>query len=463
MVWKKAAVTAFGLITAMMPSFASAQEGAEPVYFVGAQLVDVETGAIQGKSAIKVTGELISAIGTTDTLAIPDEAEVVDVSGTYVIPGLINVHEHMNTPPKASYTEAMMRRELYGGVTAVRDPADDTRLLSEIARAAKLGEIPSPDIYYATFMAGPSFFKDPRTQASASGEVAGKAPWMQAITDDTDIPQAIAWARGTSATGIKIYANLPGHLVKALTEEAHKQGMLAWSHSMVFPATPSDSIDAGVDVVSHICDFAYEAFDEKPTSYPDRQNFPIPAEKFAAGDNPVLQDLFERMAEQGTILDPTLFVYQPRPEFARYSDAPPRCPYNAITGMLLQAYDAGVPMVTGTDGFSAWDDPYLSVHIEMDLMQRAGMEPVDVLKSATLNGAKAIGQEELMGTIQPGKLANLVFLNENPLNDINNTKAIELVVKRGTQYPRSNYISLTEEEARPRPMDSVRISTPVME
>lgn len=421
-------------------------------------MIDGTGAELRNNVAIVIQGEAITAVEDAARYSPPEGADIIDMSGKYVVPGLINVHEHMNTPPKKSYTEAMMRRELYGGVTAVRNPADDLRLLSEIARAARLNEIPSPDIYYAVMMSGPSFYKDPRTQASSSGGYAGQVPWMQAITDETDIPLAIAMARGTSATGLKIYANLPAHLVKALTEEAHRQGIKSWSHSMVFPATPEEAVDAGVDTLSHVCDIAYQAYSERPSSYMDRNGFPIDPADFIETTHPVIARLYSKMAEKGTILDPTLYIYRPR-------ELPPnvpasfrsRCPFELTKALTLQAHKAGVDIATGTDGFSPWQDPYLSVHTEMELLQEAGMTPLQVIRSATLVGAKVIGREDEMGTIEAGKLANLVFVEENPAKDISNIRTVSLVVKRGELYPRTDYVDITEEEARQRPMDSVKI------
>src|SRR3546814_872760 len=81
---------------------------------------------------------------------------------------------------------------------------------------------------------------------------------MQKIDDRTNIPLAVAMARGTFATGLKIYANLPAHLIRALTEEAHRQGLIVWAHGMVFPTPPAQVIAAGPDVVSHTCYLAYQ-------------------------------------------------------------------------------------------------------------------------------------------------------------------------------------------------------------
>src|SRR3546814_20087077 len=108
-------------------------------------------------------------------------AEVVDLGGQYLLPGLIDSHQHLATPPDRRRAEALMRRDLYGGITAVRIMADDLRPIAELARASLAGAIAGPDLYFAALVAGPSFSEDPRTTANAAGAVPGDAPWMHKI------------------------------------------------------------------------------------------------------------------------------------------------------------------------------------------------------------------------------------------------------------------------------------------
>ena len=187
-----------------------------------------------------------------------------------------------------------MRRDLYGGITAVRDMADDLRQVGDLARAARVGETPGPDIYYAALMAGPEFFDDPRTHAVTAGAVAGQTPWMRAVTPGTDLVLAVAEAKGTGATAIKIYADLPAERVAAITREAHRQHMLVWAHAAVFPASPREVLDAGVDAVSHVCMPAYQASETMPPAYHHRAA--VDETKFPGGsDSPVTGALFAQM------------------------------------------------------------------------------------------------------------------------------------------------------------------------
>src|SRR3546814_11972330 len=108
-------------------------------------------------------GERIVAGGQEDVWAARAGApRSGDLYGRIVIAGLFDSHDHLAATPNRTRVEAIRRRQLYGGVTAVRDMADDLRAVGELARASLVGEIAAPDIYYAALMAGPPFFADPR-------------------------------------------------------------------------------------------------------------------------------------------------------------------------------------------------------------------------------------------------------------------------------------------------------------
>lgn len=435
-------ISALMLLAAFSP--ASAAEPQATLYS-GATIVDGTGAPARPDQDLLVKGERIVAVGPRGTLAAGD-ARRVELKGRTLIPGLVDSHVHLATPPDRARAEALLRRNLYGGVTMVRDMADDLRSVGELARASRVGEIPTPDIYYAAIMAGPSFFEDPRVAAASQGVKLGTAPWMQAIDDRTDLAQAITLVRGTSATAIKIYANLPPHLVSALTAEAHRQGVMAWAHSAVFPTRPAEGIAAGVDSVSHICYLGYQAEPGVHPSYEDRT--PV-NEALLKPNDPVMAGLFRDMLAKNTLLDATgsLFV---REEAARKADPkakPLRCTGKAVIALTKQAHAMGVPISTGTDFDLPATDAWPEVHEELLFLARdVGMKPVDVIRAATLNGAIAAGQEKERGSIAPGKLADFVVLTADPLADIANIRSIETVVKRGRAYSRADYRPITAEE-----------------
>lgn len=413
------------------------EKGSRTVYR-HATLIDGRDPQAQVDTAVITDGEMIVAVLPERELTEAQlrGAEQVDLTGKFLLPGFIDTHQHLATPPNRRVAELLLERLVYSGVTSIRDMADDLRQVADLSRAAHVGEIASPDIYYAALMAGPSFFEDPRTHAVSRGAEPGAVPWMQAIDERTDMPLAVARAKGTYATAIKIYANLPGNAVAAITGEAHRQGMQVWAHAMVFPATPFEVVDAGVDAVSHSCYLAYQAMQRRPDSYQHR--FPVEAKLFEK-DNPVMSRLFADMARRGTMLDATLHVYPTKQDAAK-SPKPVNCTVELAGKLTNQAWRSGVMITTGTDGESSGEEPWPALFDEFELLHdEAGLPPSAVIAATTFNGAKAAGQEKLMGTIEPGKLANMAILAKNPLDDVRNLRSVTLTVKRGKQFPRGDY------------------------
>lgn len=414
--------------------------------FRNAVLIDGAGAPPRQAMDVIVDGQRIRAVlpDAAVTQELLHGAKIVDLTGKFLLPGLIDSHVHLATPPNRRQAEAMLRRDLFGGVTAVRDMADDLRALADISRASLVGEIPGSDIFYAALMAGPAFFVDKRTHQTTAGMTAGEVPWMQAVTDQTDLPIAVAMARGTSATAIKLYADLPAELVAKIAAEAHRQHMGVWAHSTIFPAKPSEVVAAGADVISHSCLLIHEASTKVPNDLSTHED--VPLGQFAEGHSAVLDKLFEDMARRHVILDATVWAYDfPMPDTgATPQPARPQCDGALGAAITAQAYRAGVPIATGTDNPAAWDDLWPDVFHEIDVLVRlAHMSPAEVIRSATLIGARAAGQEHDMGTIEPGKLANMIVLRKNPLDDIDSLRSIEMSIKRGRSFARGDFKPLT--------------------
>ena len=407
------------------------------VVYLGATLIDGTMANPRPNMAIVTRGERISAIVPAGDFHAEPGQVIVTVRGRYIIPGLVNTHVHLATLAVPAVAKAYLRRELYSGVTTVRDMAGDARLLAELKREAEFDEIVSPDIYFVALMAGPEFFMDPRTHDAARGRVAGQVPWMQAITPQTNLQVAVAEARGTGATAIKIYADLPAALVKAITEEAHRQQLLVWAHAAVFPALPSEVVDAGVDVISHACLLGYQISNPPLLSYKDRT--PVDAVRVLQ-PNQDLEALFESIKRHGTILDATVNVYDSDPH-------PTTCPKGVADYLTREAYQAGIPISVGTDDDPDWKDVDSVLDKELALLvDKVGMTPEDALRSATFIGARTVGRDKDIGTLEVGKIADLVVLRRNPLENIANIHSVELVVKNGHRYPRSNYKPASERD-----------------
>ena len=446
---KRLVLLMLGIATAAAaaPPFAPPAITATTVYR-NARIIDGTGAAPRDHATIVVTGERITRIADDAAFSSPAGATVIDLTGRTVIPGMVDSHVHMATPPNAVQAKAMLRRNLYGGVTLVRDMADDLRSVAELAREAREGEIAAPDIVFAALMAGPSFFADPRVGAASKGWAPGTAPWMKAVDRSTDLPQAIGLAKATGAAAIKIYADLPPERVAAITAEAHRQGMLVWAHTSVFPTRPADVIAAGADAVSHACYLAYQLEPVMLASYEDHT--PVHASLIAHdGDDPGIAPLYREMLRRGTVLDATgaLFVRAEAERKAHPERSPLRCDGPQTIRLTAQAWRAGVPISTGTDHIDAADRPWPEMYAELFFLVRdVGMPPLQAIRSATLNGAKAAGLERETGSIEVGKLADFAVLARDPLTDIANVESIELTVKRGRAFRRADFPPLKAEE-----------------
>ncbi|MEP7156090.1 MAG: amidohydrolase family protein [Betaproteobacteria bacterium] len=387
--------------------------------------------------SIVVDGEKISAVLPTSQVdaAITKNAEVIDARGMFAIPGLVDSHVHYATLPDRAYAEAELKRAIYGGLTGVRDMAGDARALADLSRAALVNEIASPDIFYASLVAGPGFFEDPRTVSSSLGMTPGMVPWLYAVTDKSDLARVVAQARGTGATGLKIYADLPGPIVKGLIAESKRQGFPVWTHQQVFPATPYDSL--GATTVSHACMIARHIREPGKTQY---KRSPHPSYAGMTADDPGIRKYVAALVASGTIMDATLSVYKLPPSTDGSPVVPKQCPIELVGDITRAMHKAGVKIIAGTDSGAVPDDPFPALYAEMEALVRyASMTPHEAIIAATRNAAAAVGKEKEFGTIEPGKFANFVLLKEDPTTDITKLRSVFMTVKRGTRFLRSAY------------------------
>jgi len=421
------------------PALAAAPK---PLLLTHVGLIDGTGSAVQHDMPIEIEGRQITAVYPGGSKAVPKDADVRDLNGKYVIPGLIDAHVHItDAEPDITHYQTFLHALLLGGVTGIRDMAGDDRLLQFLASQTNSDAFVTPDIFYVALMAGPSFFKeDVRAQDASKGEPLGFAPWMQAITAKTDIPLAVAEAKGTGATGIKLYANLPAALVKAITAEAHRQGLRVWTHATIFPAKPGDAVEAGADTISHSPYLVWEAAPSVPDDYRMRAMGDF---EHVKADAPQILALFDAMKQRGTILDATLLVFKNEAEHHPQSVGAGIMPWSYAVTRL--AHQRGVQIDAGTDdaGFPYGKngpelDQMPSVHQEMALLvEHCGFTPLQAIEAATEIGAAALGQSAKRGSITPGKLADMVVLDADPSRDIRNTTKIDFVVKNGRIYLRA--------------------------
>jgi imidazolonepropionase-like amidohydrolase len=196
--------------------------------------------------------------------------------------------------------------------------------------------------------------------------------------------------------------------------------------------------------VSHSCLLAYQASPEMPRAYHNR---PQVEEALFAHDDHRLDPLFADMKARGTILDATLYVYDVMWRVPN-AQPPPYCSLGLAEKIAAQGHRAGVQISTGTDAPGDWTNAYPSLYRELSLLvHRAGFSPLEALTASSRIGAMTIGKSGDLGTLEAGKLADIVFLAKDPLVDIENLKSVVITVKRGRLYRRSNYKPITRDEA----------------
>lgn len=409
-----------------------------------ATLIDGTGVAPRPDMTVVVRGDRIEEVFRSGERPLPEGAEVHDLTGRFLIPGLVSAHDHFMNAGLADSPDrirAELRRMLYGGVTLARDANGDARLLAVLQRSLRLGEVVGPDIYYAAHMSGPDFIaRDRRVGRASAGFRRGEPAWMQVVTRDTDVTWAVGRAAGTHATGLKLYVGVDADVIGALTREAHARGLLVWAHSTVFPDRPIEVVRAGVDAVSHLCWLAWQDEDLDPAANVPftHTSYPEPRPSFDADvvdpDSPEMRLLFREMADRGTLLDATHSAY------ASGSGSVRGCTPELMTALARAAHRAGVPFVTGTDYYVDADEPFPSVHREIEyLVDRGVLSPLEVITAATVNGARLLGLGDTHGAIAPGKAASLVVLAEDPSLDVRALRTVVTVLHRGEWYPRDQY------------------------
>jgi imidazolonepropionase-like amidohydrolase len=444
------------VLTLLAAPILKAQTGAaasETLVLSNATVIDGNGGRPKPKTTLVISNGHISDVYASGRKKPPAGATVIDLSGQYVIPGLIDSHYHLNLGTRSKAEEdALHRFALLGGITAVRDMAGDGVALAELARAAADSNYQSPRVYFSALMAGKTWFIDQRVKIMMHGLPAGEAPWARAIEPNTDIVKVVTEAKATGATGIKLYADLSPDAVTKITREAHRQGLKVWSHATIFPSRPSDAVRAGVDVISHNHLLVWELVKDIPAVSDKATNRMIGWTKVSI-DAPAMTALLRQMRKHGTVLDDTAIWAKLRlvPAIEKSEAAKPeadRTPGLAsaiqrwTSGIVKRAHEFGIPLVAGTD-FQEHPESqeFPNIHTELEiLVTDCGLTSLEAITAATRNGAMVLGIQNSYGTIAKGKVADLVILSADPSTDIRNTRKIMYVIKGGKLHKREKVI-----------------------
>ena len=391
-----------------------AQEKA--IIFKNVNVVDVVEGNIRKGQDVVIKEGIIQAIGKNVGTGV--SGEVKDLTGMYMMPGLIDAHVHIANDPKESQEDRAKHLEYFlrHGVTSIRDAAGDARVLQELKEGVLQGKYLGPDIYYAAFMAGPAYFEgNDREKSMVEGWSEPYAPWMQCIRPDTDLDKAMEGAKEWGCAGVKIYGGFDRETLLPLVRKAKEHGLQVWGHATLFPAKPWDVADAGVQVISHAYMLEWEGVSEELSGNIFENYEKIDHDKMS------VERFLQTVKSKGLIFDPTLFL----------------CIENKMdwaVRFVKRANQIGVEICAGTDYINDLNRPFPFIFDELDLyVEKCGFYPMEAIFTVTKVAAEALGVCDKVGTVEVGKQADLLILSGNPFDDIKELRKIKVVIKRGIE------------------------------
>jgi len=401
------------------------------------RLFDSITATVRENQTVRIADGRIAAVGpATDSPATA--AEVIDGRGKTLLPGLWDMHAHIGP------SEGLLN--IASGVTSIRDMANDIDMLQRLRKQYDSGETVGPHIFMCGFLDGRGPYQGP-TKVFADTEDEARA--------------AIDRYASLGYRQIKVYSSLKPELFPAIVKMAHAKEMRVSGH-VPNGMTAERFVREGADEIQHMnfifLNFMADKIDDTRT--PAR--FTVVAQNAAAFDQqpPHVTAFIDLLKEKKIVVDPTLGVFEgmftDRPGQASASWAPvlSRLPaqvqrsafqgglpaegdrdqlyqrsFDAMLRMTKRLYDAGVPLVAGTDGIEG-----LMLHRELELWVKAGIPAPQVLQVATLGAARVVKADAELGSIGPGKKADLVLVEGNPTVNIADIRRTRVVIKGGTEY-----------------------------
>jgi len=402
----------------------------------GISIIDGTGGPVQPDMTVLVQGERITAIGSRTAVSIPKNATTIDGKGKFLIPGLWDMHIHVTL---TSDLAAPLMVAL--GVTSTRDMGGDLAIVDWLRERINTGAIRGPRL----FRPGP--FVD--------GRKAG-TPNRLEISTPEDARQAVHFLQERGVDFVKVHNGAPKAAYFALLAEAQKRGITVAGH-VPLDVDPLEAINQGHASLEHIVCLV-----EGPVTQMMKEG-KTQDQAFAAIKDADLRILAKSMVARGTWFDPTLVAYYKRSyqwEPAIKDDAnhqyagstlkqawragrelPDRpdirsrlaAGWKQFIHMARIMREEGVPFLVGTDAGTKFVVPGFDVHEELRILsEEVGLTPLEALQAATINPARCLGKDRDLGTIEPGKIADMVLLEANPLTAITNTRLISAVILRGT-------------------------------
>jgi hypothetical protein len=416
-----------------------------PVAVEHVRVFDSEQATTREDQTVVIQGESITMAGPFTAINVPKDAEIIDGTGRTLLPGLFDMHAH------AQAGDGILN--IASGVTTVRDMGNDIDELQHLQDRWESGAAIGPRVWKAGFIDGHGPFQAP------TGLYADTAEQAQA---------AVNRYADLGYIQIKLYSSLNPEFVPGIAKTAHARGLRVSGH-IPNGMIASQFVEDGADEIQHI-NFIFLNFladKVKDTRTPER--FTAVGANAAKLDlqSKQVNDFIALLLQHHTTVDVTLATFEGMfrgrpgkvsPDFAPVLNRLPaqvqraaftgglpvtaendqlyKDSYRAMLGMTKRMYDAGIPILAGTDATAG-----IMLHRELELEVEAGIPPAKALQIATINAARLLKQDKDLGSITPGKRADLVLVEGNPAEHIGDIRRCRLVMKNGALYKSADLYS----------------------
>jgi imidazolonepropionase-like amidohydrolase len=451
-----ASAFALGLALGNLASVAAAQN---VVAIVGGTLIDGTGRAPVPNAALVIENGVVRAAGPASAVMVPAGARVIRAEGKFVLPGLIDTHMHIGgsgggSADKREFTPQAaannFKSYLIFGVTTVFDIAGHPFIEGQKS-ALESGQLLGPRLFGVKYgITAPGSHPIGLLQEYRLTELLG--PVYPQVDSVEAARAAIAKAVADKTDGVKIFhsrAEFPGtsridadkeklkkEVLKTLVDDAHAARMRVFAH-IAFPSEAREVVEAGVDALAHSISLSETGADEVFALMAQRGTYYIPTLATLEAIYALQHNPFALEELRGKVWDVILDSITMQNSVARARMKMPALVSHARRSLeismanLKRAHKAGVKIAMGTDAGNAGTLHGASVPREMELMVDSGMSPMEVIVAATKGAAEAIGQGQRLGTLEPGKLADVIVVGGDVLRDIGAIRQVELVVKGG--------------------------------
>ena len=414
----------------------------------GARMFDAEQATMQPGMTVVMTGNRITAVGKDGSVKVPAGATIIDAAGKSLIPGLWDMHVHMQAGD-----DGLMH--IAAGVTNARDMGNDTISVLALQRQFADGSLIGPRLMLAGLIDGSGPYQVP------TGLLAD---------DEATARKDVDWYAAHGYEQIKVYSSMKPELVPAIIAEAHAKGLRVSGHVPAF-MTASQVVKLGFDEVQHANMLLLNFMDTvKDTRSMARFTAVGAAGKDLDLNSPRVREFIALFKSHGTDIDPTLTTFEgmfnarpgtvdpnqamivdrmpPQVQRSFYTGGLPVPPgmdqryrdaFGEMKGIVKAMYDAGVPIVAGTDNGPVG----FQLLRELELYVQAGIPAPQVLKLATIGSARVMHHETDRGSIAVGKVADVVLVNGDPTTNISDVRRTVMVVKDGIRFdPKELYAAV---------------------